>query len=171
MNQNLGGEPPGILPPDEPPDKPLNEPSGINLVFCFDPNPNATNLSFCLDINAYLDTNLDNLGSGDTFECLGTDPGNGLAIIAPFKLNTGPGAELDVSGIISSINENERGTGNIDLEVDENPDTALYENPSINNVINFTTNYCAVTGLGNDYSQASITGHTQTTFSWNQVTL
>ena len=32
-------------------------------------------------------------------------------------------------------------------------------------------NYCAVTGLGNNYSQASIIGHTQTTFSWNPVNL
>ena len=29
-------------------------------------------------------------------------------------------------------------------------------------------NYCDVTGLENDYSQASITGYTQTVFSWNQ---
>ena len=127
--------------------------------------PNITNLSFCLCNDAYPGTNIDDLGSGGTYENLGTDYCNGLCITAPFKLNIGPGAELDVVGIVSGINENEQGAIIIDLKADENTDTALNVNPSINNAIEFTINYCADTSLGNDYSQASITGKTQITFS------
>ena len=169
-------EPPPDEPPDETPDDPPDEPPGINLMLCFDPNSNVANFSFYLDTNTYLTTNLDNLGSGDTYENLDNfgsgdtyqnlenDPGNGLGITAPFQPNAGPGAERDVGVTVSGISD-ERGTGSIDLEVDENPDIANYDNPSIDNVIDCTTNYCGVTSLGNDYSQASITGHIQTTFS------
>ena len=55
--------------------------------------------------------------------------------------------------------------------MDKNPDSAPYDNPSINNAIDLAANYCAVTGLRNDYSQASITGHTQTALSWNLINL
>ena len=170
-------EPPGNLnepsvepSPDGPPDKPIDEPPRITLRFCFDLISNVADFSFCLDTNIYPTINLDNLGSGDTCENLVTNPDNNLYITAPFKLNAGPDAELDVGDTVTG-NDDERGTGSIDLEVDENLDTVPYNNPSINNAIDFTTNYCAVTRLGNDYSQASITGHTQTIFSWNQVNL
>ena len=110
--------------PDEPPDEPLDDPLGINLVFCFDPNPYVASFSFYLDTNTYLTANLDNLGPGDTYENLGNNPGNGLGSAAPFKLNAGPGAELDVGVTVSGIGD-ERGTDSTDLEVDENPDRII----------------------------------------------
>ena len=119
-------------PSDEPPDEPIDEPPGINLMFCFDPILNVADFSFCFDTNTCSTINLDNPGSGDTCENLGTDPGNDPGITAPFKLNASLGAELDVGGTVTGIDER---------------------------------------GLGNNYSQASITGHTQTSFSWNQLNL
>ena len=156
--------------PDEPPDEPLNEPSCVHLVFCFDPNPNIANFTFFPYTNTYFTANLDNLWPGNTYENLWTDPGNCIDITAPFKLNASPGAELDVGGTVSGIDD-EQGTSSIDLEVDESPDNTLYDNPIINNAIDFTTNYCAVIGLGNNYSQASKPRHIRTTFTWNQVHL
>ena len=73
-------------PPNEPHDEPLNEPPDIHLVFCFDPNPNVTNHSFCLDTNVHLNTNLDDLGSSDTYENLGIDPGSNSMLILALNL-------------------------------------------------------------------------------------
>ena len=121
-------------------------------MFYFDPIPNVADYSsFCLDTNTYPTINLDNLGSGDTYEKLRIDPGNNLSVTALFNLNSGPGAELYVDSTVTGVDD-EQGTVSIDLEEDTNLDAA---------------NYCAVTGLGNYYSQASITGHTQAAFSWN----
>ena len=137
---------------DEPPDKPPD----INLMFYSDPIPNVTDYcSFCPDTNTHATISLDNPGSGNTYEKLEIDPGSDLDVIAPFNLNAGPGAEFYVNSTVTG-NDDEQGTGSSDSEVDNNLDT---------------DNYCAVTGLGNDHSQASITGQTQTTFSWNQVIL
>ena len=130
----------------------------------FDTNPNVTNPSFCLDTNTYPKTNLEGLGSGKTYAKSGTDPGNclgitfpfklnagsgadsgnGLSVTVPFKLNAGPGSELNVGGTVSGIDD-KPGTGSIYLELDENPDTTLYDNSNINSTIDFTINYCAVT--------------------------
>ena len=65
----------------------------------------------------------------------------------------------------------ERGAGGINSGIDENPDTALYDDLDINNAFVFTINHCANTGLGNEYSQALVKGHTQTTLGWNQANL
>ena len=95
VNPNLDGEPSGMNEsPDKPPDEPLDEHPGIYSVFHFDTNPNVsfflnvdTNLGFCLGNDAYLDTNLDDLGLVNTYENIGTDPDNSVGITAPFKLN------------------------------------------------------------------------------------
>ena len=113
--------------------------------------------SFCPDTNTYPTINLDNLGSGDTYEILRIDPGNNLNVTALFNLNAGPGTELYVGRTVTGVDD-EQGTVSIDLGKDKNLDAAA-------------TNYCAVTGLGNYYSQASITGHTQTALSWNLINL
>ena len=154
VNQNLADEPldepPDNLnkpfvehPPDEPPDGSIDKLPGINLMFCLDPIPNVANFSFYLDTNTYPTINLDNLGSSNTYENLWTDPGNDLGITAPLKLNIGPGANFDVGSTNFGIDDEqgtgstlsgidgERDTGSIDLELNKNPETALYDNPSI----------------------------------------
>ena len=115
-----------------------------NLPFHFDTNPDVdfchdtdTNYYvFCLGANAYLDTSLDDLKLGNIFKNLGIDPGIGIGITAPFKLKP----------------SNERGAGGIDSGIDENPDTALYDDLGINTTFDFTINHCADTGLENKYS-------------------
>ena len=89
-------------PPDEPPDKPPD----INLMSYFDPIPNVADYSsFCLDTNTYPTINLDNLGSGDTYEILRIDPSNNLSVTALFNLNAGPDAELYVGSTVTGVDD------------------------------------------------------------------
>ena len=132
MNKPPVGHPP-VEFPDEPP--------YTNLVFHFDTNPDVdfflytdTNYyGFCPSTYSYLDTSLDNRRLGNIYKNLGTDPDNGLGITAPFKLE--PSAT--------------RSARDIDFGIDENPNTALYDDLGINNALNFTINHCVDTGLGN----------------------
>ena len=121
----------------------------------FDSIPNVADYSsFCPDTNTYPTINSVNLESGDTYEILRNDSVNNLNVTALFNLNTGPGIERYVVSTVTDVDD-ERGTFSIDLGKDKNIDA----------------NYYAVTGLGNYYSQASITGHTQTALSWNLINI
>ena len=132
----------------------------------FDTNPNVdfylyvgTNLGFCLGTDAYLDTNLDDLGFGkNTDENPGTDPSIGLGITTPFKFNASTGAEL--------------GIGDVGSCIDENLGTVLYDNLGINTAFDFTINHRFDTSVENDeHSQALTERHIQTIFNWSQANL